>query len=567
MPSHECWRFGPFELDVEEGLLRQGSESVRLPHKPLALLRYLLERRGRTVPRAELLEAIWPGVTVSDAAFESVVRDLRRLLGDSGMEPRVIGTIRGRGLHVIPPVERSQAKQHQVVSGEEEPWSDVVHRLEQALTALDHVETSRGQRSAGSVDSMTRGRTELLVLLARARWAFGSTAPAREAFREAAKAARRLDDPEILVQAALGFAGRSDVSMGRLPEAMDFLEEALEALGDGPPGLRAELLARAGTEAAQRQEPTRAGSMTLEALRLAEASADASVVAYALTARHFVLQCAHVDPAERQPLAERAVALVEGLEASDVLVLALQERLLDALESGDGPGFEAARLRHDAASRALGQPFFRWLQLVFAGTRACLLGGLEEAERLAHAALEQGQAVGTNNAIPAFAAQLFAIRQQQERLPELVDLLRAQSQDAPEIPIFRAALVNAVSAAESPDATALLRDVFSQRLADFTQDSSWLGVLSLLAPAVSRHGEPEQARILVNLFSRHAGRIVVVGFGASVLGSVNHHLGVLHGVLGERDAALAALRAAGAEHARLGCEYWMERTERRSAAI
>jgi len=79
------YRFGAFELDVREGRLTRGGELVELQPKVADALTLFVARAGALVSREELLEALWPGVHVSDDALQQVVRKLRRALGDDAI--------------------------------------------------------------------------------------------------------------------------------------------------------------------------------------------------------------------------------------------------------------------------------------------------------------------------------------------------------------------------------------------------------------------------------------------------------------------------------------------------
>ena len=62
---------------------------------------YLVENCDRVVSKDELVEEIWQGRFVSDAAVSSVLRDLRRALGDDGRGQRFVRTMRGRGVRFV----------------------------------------------------------------------------------------------------------------------------------------------------------------------------------------------------------------------------------------------------------------------------------------------------------------------------------------------------------------------------------------------------------------------------------------------------------------------------------
>lgn len=95
------YRFGPYTFAAGEAELRLDDAVVPLAPKPAQLLHLLIRNRGRTVTREEILATLWPGIRVSEAAFNSVVRDLRRALHDRGRESKLIATSRGRGLRFV----------------------------------------------------------------------------------------------------------------------------------------------------------------------------------------------------------------------------------------------------------------------------------------------------------------------------------------------------------------------------------------------------------------------------------------------------------------------------------
>ena len=57
-------RFGDFVLEPDEGVLIKDGRRIRIPPKALKLLTILVENRGRTVPKRELMEGLWPDAFV-----------------------------------------------------------------------------------------------------------------------------------------------------------------------------------------------------------------------------------------------------------------------------------------------------------------------------------------------------------------------------------------------------------------------------------------------------------------------------------------------------------------------
>jgi TolB-like protein len=102
-------RFGPYVLDVEQCELRE--DGVRRPVEPqvLALLTLLVENRHRVISKDELVERIWDGRAISDAAIASRVKAARQAIGDDGASQGAIRTIHKLGFRFVAPVETAAA--------------------------------------------------------------------------------------------------------------------------------------------------------------------------------------------------------------------------------------------------------------------------------------------------------------------------------------------------------------------------------------------------------------------------------------------------------------------------
>jgi class 3 adenylate cyclase len=97
--------FGDYCLDTQRYELHRGSVPIPLRPKVYQVLAYLLTHADRVVLKQELLEHVWPGQFVGDAALNSYIMDIRKALGDDGDGQRLLRTIRGRGYCFVAPVE------------------------------------------------------------------------------------------------------------------------------------------------------------------------------------------------------------------------------------------------------------------------------------------------------------------------------------------------------------------------------------------------------------------------------------------------------------------------------
>lgn len=96
--------FGDFELDASASELRRNGHEVSVERQVFLLLELLAKNGERLTSQAEIIEGIWNGAAISDAAIASRVRSARAALGDDGEKQRVIRTLRGRGYRLELPV-------------------------------------------------------------------------------------------------------------------------------------------------------------------------------------------------------------------------------------------------------------------------------------------------------------------------------------------------------------------------------------------------------------------------------------------------------------------------------
>ncbi|MBE9030345.1 AAA family ATPase [filamentous cyanobacterium LEGE 11480] len=88
-----------FERD--NACLRQGESEIALTPKAMAVVEYLVGNAGKISTKNDLLDTVWADEAVSEYALTSIIRDLRRALGDSTKNPRYIETVHRRGYRWI----------------------------------------------------------------------------------------------------------------------------------------------------------------------------------------------------------------------------------------------------------------------------------------------------------------------------------------------------------------------------------------------------------------------------------------------------------------------------------
>ena len=82
------FRFGDFELDLEQFELRCAGVPVALEPQVFDVLTLLIANRDRVVPKEELLDTVWGDRFVSESALTSRIKAVRQALGDDGPSQR-----------------------------------------------------------------------------------------------------------------------------------------------------------------------------------------------------------------------------------------------------------------------------------------------------------------------------------------------------------------------------------------------------------------------------------------------------------------------------------------------
>ena len=91
-----------FDTDLRE--LHRGADMISIAPQVFDLLDYLIRNRARVVSKDDLINAIWNGRSVSDAALTTRLNVARSAIGDSGEQQRLIKTLPRKGFRFVGPV-------------------------------------------------------------------------------------------------------------------------------------------------------------------------------------------------------------------------------------------------------------------------------------------------------------------------------------------------------------------------------------------------------------------------------------------------------------------------------
>lgn len=103
------YRFGDFELNPEERLLKRSGETIPLTPKAFDALLCLVRRAEHLVTKRELMNTLWPATHVTEANLTNTIGALRRCLGHDA-----IRTVSKYGYRLALPVEGEPGIRHEL---------------------------------------------------------------------------------------------------------------------------------------------------------------------------------------------------------------------------------------------------------------------------------------------------------------------------------------------------------------------------------------------------------------------------------------------------------------------
>jgi DNA-binding winged helix-turn-helix (wHTH) protein/Tol biopolymer transport system component len=99
--SRPDFRLGEWLVRPSLATIERGAEAVHVTPRSMAVLVYLADARGEVVSRNDILDAVWPGMSVTPDALSQCVVELRKAFHDDPKQPAVIQTIPKLGLRLL----------------------------------------------------------------------------------------------------------------------------------------------------------------------------------------------------------------------------------------------------------------------------------------------------------------------------------------------------------------------------------------------------------------------------------------------------------------------------------
>jgi len=157
--------FDDFTLDLDRGLLLENSRDIATEPRAFALLTLLITNHDRMVSKDEIVEKVWDGRIVTDAAIATVIKTARKALGDDGATQKYVSTLRGRGLRFVGEVMSVSSAQVHGSAGA--PPSQEPASTRPSIAILPFRLLGQPQSHGAIADAIP---AELISCLSRLRW-------------------------------------------------------------------------------------------------------------------------------------------------------------------------------------------------------------------------------------------------------------------------------------------------------------------------------------------------------------------------------------------------------------
>ncbi len=428
---------------------------------------------------------------------------------------------------------------------------------EVAARSFAYEEAARRLRAVlelGVDDAAARGRA--LCDLGSAQHRCGQVPEALESYVAAADVARRLGDPVLLAQAAIGFEDACWRPGIDDPRAVWLLEEATTAAVDCDEGLRVRLLAGLSRALAYRGDHPAAAAMWRRAVELARRADDR--LALAVTLYHAAWTRGSQPPAAVLASLDEARDLFGALGEHDLRHEVDGFRLSLLLEASDTAAMRRGLAALEREVERAGQPFYRHIVAYMGATLAVCDGRFADAERLATQALELSRQLDVG-ATAIYGIQMFTIRREQGRLAEVAPIIRhvaAGAGDAwgPALALLLAEL------GMLDEARRELRRLCADDFARVARGGLWLGGLAYLAETCAIVDDPGLAAQVHAELAGLSGKNLVIGQAVACYGATDRFLGMLAATMGDLPAAERHFEAALAHDVALGSPTWLTHT-------
>jgi TolB-like protein len=159
--------FEDFVLDSDRRELARGAETIAIGPQVFDLLLHLVQNREHVVTKDNLIDVVWGGRIVSESTVTSHINAVRKAIGDTGEEQRLVRTIARKGYRFVADVRETPAAERTDAAKPDETGLPVPDRPSIAVLPFLNLSGDPGQDYFvdGVVD-------DIISALSRMRWLF-----------------------------------------------------------------------------------------------------------------------------------------------------------------------------------------------------------------------------------------------------------------------------------------------------------------------------------------------------------------------------------------------------------
>lgn len=169
--------FGDYLLDPERRELTLRTQVVPVGPQVFDLLLHLIRNCDRVVSKDELLEAVWSGRIVSESTITSHINAVRKAVGDSGDDQRLVRTIARKGFRFVGEIEQAGQVRQPAESGVSQQVASQTAELapttlppdKPSITVLPFQNLSGDPEQDYFADGVVE---DIITALSRIRWLF-----------------------------------------------------------------------------------------------------------------------------------------------------------------------------------------------------------------------------------------------------------------------------------------------------------------------------------------------------------------------------------------------------------
>ena len=164
------YQFEDFVLDADRRELARGAEAIALGPQVFDLLLHLVQNREHVVTKDNLIDVVWDGRIVSESTLTSHINAVRKAIGDTGEDQRLIRTISRKGYRFVGAVREAATSERAVPSKPTELLAPALTLPERpSIAVLPFLNLSGDPAHDYFVDGVV---DDIISALSRMRWLF-----------------------------------------------------------------------------------------------------------------------------------------------------------------------------------------------------------------------------------------------------------------------------------------------------------------------------------------------------------------------------------------------------------